>query len=697
MKCFVAVFAAFLAAALPIGAEEAATAEASSSSSSTAAPDLDAAIPSEASDQCGYYLAVSSTSTTEAPRWGVYTGKHVAEGDAILHGDVAINIHNLIGNQLREDHETEETEQLQAFLEKTVDHLEQYVWVPQTVGAQYELAPELGKAVTAIPGPGVLASFHNKFTNADWSHAAAYFRTKWNEPVGVAHPGRGAYSAYYGATMVAQMDIKAGMEVFINYGDNWDDDEEDDDEKTLTAEDHEKVDKTIEKIIGFFDKHGAELDEPAKADIFNFLMVDVMSAAAGATKGKLIREVLPATIEELRRVPDAGGSLTWSQPSALRSLDWLAQYGLCMDNIQPGASTIPNAGRGAFATRGIAEGALVAPVPLVHIANEDILDMYPLVKAEGTDEDEWIRQEDSVIGIQLLMNYCYSHPSTSMIFFPVGHGAALINHSREKANAKLSWSKHPHHHQHWFDVPPFKLADEETSHLGLLMEVVALRPIEEGEEIFIDYGDEWVTAWEAHQASWKTMQQDGHIPTAWPVQALDLMEEHRDGAKPIKIPSENPDYPDNVMTKCFLIVKKPTDEPLVNSAGQKVRLWVNGTSTTTPFDSENLFQCTVDSRKESAEHHYLYDVIFRSQDDPTSVTVVRDVPHKAIVFVDRPGTGDQFRSYSFRHYIGIPDDVFPQGPWRDWGDDEDEGEYDGDDEDEDGGEDDEDGDFRSEL
>ena len=43
---------------------------------------------------------------------------------------------------------------------------------------------------------------------------------------------------------------------------------------------------------------------------------------------------------------------------------------------------------------------------------------------------------------------------------------------------------------------------------------------------------------------------------------------------------------------------------------------------------------------------------------------MKHVPQKANVFVHKPGTSDQHMADSFRHYIGIPDDIFPKGPWR---------------------------------
>lgn len=44
------------------------------------------------------------------------------------------------------------------------------------------------------------------------------------------------------------------------------------------------------------------------------------------------------------------------------------------------------------------------------------------------------------------------------------------------------------------------------------------------------------------------------------------------------------------------------------------------------------------------------------------------MPQKAVTFVDKPETSDQFFKGAFRHPIGIPDEIFPEGPWRDLAD-----------------------------
>ena len=109
------------------------------------------------------------------------------------------------------------------------------------------------------------------------------------------------------------------------------------------------------------------------------------------------------------------------------------------------------------------------------------------------------------------------------------------------------------------------------------------------------------------------------------------------------------------------MVKKPAEgEPLVDSEGRKIRIWADSEDGKPNIVSDNLFDCEIVASNESQEG-YTYEVTWSNGKD---ITIVKEVPHKAIVFLDQPETGDQHLRNSFRHYIGIPDDIFPQGPWR---------------------------------
>jgi hypothetical protein len=170
--------------------------------------------------------------------------------------------------------------------------------------------------------------------------------------------------------------------------------------------------------------------------------------------------------------------------------------------------------------------------------------------------------------------------------------------------------------------------------------------------VFIDYGDEWRNAWDRHVKEWNANEED-----YWPMQALDFNQEHKTEA--FRTIEDEP-YPNNVMVKCFLMVKKPTgDEAEIDEEGRKIRYWSEADSGKTNIVSNNLFDCEIKSHEETSKGHF-YDIVW---DSGMSVTIVKKVPHKAIVLLDRQEEGDQHIWNSFRHYINIGD-IFPE-VWQD--------------------------------
>ena len=110
-------------------------------------------------------------------------------------------------------------------------------------------------------------------------------------------------------------------------------------------------------MIAFFDKHD-DLHAASKAQIYNFLSKDVMVAAVGNHKAKTVAKLLPDTPEKLKEIPAKGGILVHSAPTVYRQDDWLQKNGFCVDHLEPGPSTIPEAGRGALAARPIKKGTI---------------------------------------------------------------------------------------------------------------------------------------------------------------------------------------------------------------------------------------------------------------------------------------------------------------------------------------------------
>lgn len=604
----------------------------------------------EEKDQCGLYLAVSSTATADRTVWGIYAGKDIGKGETIASPDLAVNTLNLRANNLLDSSEEED---LQALLLKPLEFLEESFWVGDATGGKFEL--QEGRIIGAISGPGFLGAYESSMTNAEWFHKQVYQRTRMGEETGVAHPSRGAISPFYDTTCMSTEEIPAGAEIFINYGSSW---EEEDAKDDLKKTDYARIDETVDQMIEFFAKHKDELDEQSKKEIYKFITKDVMNAAVGPEKARKVAKILPSTPEELFKIKAAGGSLQFSQPNAHRSLDWLREYGLCMDNIRVGPSTIPNAGRGAFATRRIKAGGLVAPTPLLHIPTSEVLDMHELY---FTEHGDWARSSDEVTGQQLLVNYCYGHPSSSMLFYPTGSAVGFINHA-DKPNAKLVWSSHPGNMKQWFELEPEDLAEKENTYFGLMMEVVATRDIEEGEEIFLDYGPEWKAAWEEHVSEWEKLIASGEIGPEWPKRAVDFNEIHRTVPYHTEEEGKEAPYPKNVALVAFLMLAE-TD---ASGTLEDPKRWQQPEKGSI-YNAENLFDATIVDRIQIEDDSLImpYNYTVRWLNNKGEPTYVKGVPHEAFAYVDEPETGDQFFEHGFRHYIGIPDDIFPQGPWRD--------------------------------
>jgi hypothetical protein len=441
--------------------------------------------------------------------------------------------------------------------------------------------------------------------------------------------------------------IQTGSEIFVNYGTSW---EEEHLKDELRKVDFARVDETVDQMIEFFRKHAEELDEDSKQEIYQFITKDVMKAAVGPIKARKLAGILPRKPDELIKVKLAGGSLVYSQPSVFRSIDWLNQNGRCMDNIRVGPSTIKNAGRGAIATRKLKKDSIIVPVPLLQIPDKEVLDMHELMNTEFGDLS---RKDDKVTGTQMLLNYCFGHRSSKMLFVPTGGNAGLINHS-DKPNAKLVWSSHPAHQKQWLQMDPDDLLNVDNKWIGLLMEVVALVDIEAGAEIFIDYGKEWKAGWDKHAINWQERIADGRIPKEWPLRALDMKKEY--ATKPYKTEKEleAEPYPSHVSLVAFMFMAETTSEATWGVPP-------NGTA----FTADHLFKPEIVEKVQAAgdvANSYNYTVRWTSSSGAD--TYVKSIPHDAFTFVDDPETSDVYTEHSFRHYIAIPDDMFPEGPWR---------------------------------
>jgi hypothetical protein len=119
------------------------------------------------------------------------------------------------------------------------------------------------------------------------------------------------------------------------------------------------------------------------------------------------------SVEDLEETLNSGGSAKQNYQDTIKSKEWMDKNGQCIDNIREGISNIPNAGRGAFASRYIKKGGLVSPAPLVHLPNRTSLTIYDHMI---TEEGQWKRNVDSPIHQQLVLNYCFGHRDTRKLY-----------------------------------------------------------------------------------------------------------------------------------------------------------------------------------------------------------------------------------------------------------------------------------------
>lgn len=371
------------------------------------------------------------------------------------------------------------------------------------------------------------------------------------------------------------------------------------------------------------------------------------------------RAALPDSLSGLKTVIEEG-SAPYSTPNRVRSLEWLEENGMCLDNIRPGPSTVSGAGKGAFATRFIGKSSIIAPVPVVQILRRH-LEIYERMDEE--DEDS----EVEFVGHQLLLNYCYGHPKSSLLFFPYSPVVNYINHNSERANAELRWSTRDFHKKEWMGLTPEYLARK--SHAGLVMEIVATRDVGPGEEIFLDYGREWEEDWNSFSTNFDPDEEmKSHV------YAHTLNERH-EWLRTVDELEKDP-YPENVMTVCF-IGKMPRPRVNEKEGGPPQFRW--GFYSGIHEDFEGAFACHVLERDEiadlddavnrkdsinPADLRYVVSVTRDADDEEDSLEIYTGVPRTAIRFFDAPYTTDMFLRSAFRHEIGLPDSMVPEA-WRD--------------------------------
>lgn len=224
-----------------------------------------------------------------------------------------------------------------------------YLWNSEETGGYYEGI----NVMSAIPGIMMLGNglpnkLHNVIPYVPTVHEGGLTRND--------SPGAGSITHYHNYTFYSSKNIVAGSEIVVNYGSKWF---------------HEHENKIITKI--------STTTKNTNDDDNNDVVDRNTSSNNKDNKERLVKTV-----------------------------DWLKQNGICLDNIKPNKSKQIHAGRGVYAKRAIPTNHVVAPAPVLVISRKDLMDITRM-KDDGT----------TIIEVkQLLLNYCYGHHHSSILLFP---------------------------------------------------------------------------------------------------------------------------------------------------------------------------------------------------------------------------------------------------------------------------------------
>ncbi|VEU38802.1 unnamed protein product [Pseudo-nitzschia multistriata] len=633
---------------------------------------------------CGVYMAPSTIG--DHSNLGIFTAKAMKNGEKVPYPEIIVPLlWRIFG-----EHPAKSMTDGQLW--------DRYIW-EQYVGeveAFEDLDRTNERVACFIPGVGCTVNSMLELGNI---HSAQ--GSQFDEVVDRTSPGAGAFTPYHSTPTIINAPegfndgVEPGQELFATYGDEW-----------IPwipgaavtfSKNFKKADKLMEEFEDWIVEH--EENPATKDDVTDELLEDMWKVMidfpnVGPRQWEelsvLPREWDRGRLKELKHVkeqqkrnqettssplplpnPPSTSTRYWADKGKV-SLEFLREEGKCQDHIRPDISEIPHAGRGAFASRDLPKGTIVGYAPLIHVGTHG-KDLFEIVyngeSKHGMERFEYrdIEDEDEVDGDleemaesasnrqnrytkqDLVLNYSFGHKNSTLLLTPYGAMVNYINHKSAKdgdgPNVRVQWPTREFvaHKPEWLseDLNFFR---DSVDKIGLSFDYVALRDIKEGEEITMDYGDEWDQAWKDHVASWTP-----------PENAEEYVHSSKFETDYLRTPDEllEEPYPWNLHTLCTeYYTKKPGD--LENSYS----------STFVSDRAEQLLPCRVLDRisleDDDEEEDYLYTVEIQTSEN--SVVVVHDYPRSdnGIQLYDKAYSPMWHMKEAFRHKIAVPDDVFPE-------------------------------------
>ena len=532
-----------------------------------------------------------------------------------------------------------------------------------------------------VPGLGMLANSHLGLVNMRYEESWQIDMSKdgtdslsveGQQSSTLQDVGRGSMSLHSRVLFEAYKEIEVGEELFVNYGDEWFTAREDLIGVIPGASDYEKADIMIAKA---FSSSNDEMSDGNNYSIGSQVYEEMLNDAE-KDGGKRLRAAFP---DHFTDVPDARkmGTARFSAKTSIQSVEWIENNGACIDNIVVGTSTIPQAGRGAFATRSIKEGGVITTTPLITLEREQ-LQLWEEVNA--VDVGVQTKQEDDkvleMVGYQLLLNYCYGHVNSSLILFPYSPSVNFINHgSIEDANAVIRWSSYPYHKGEWLDLSVKEIKDLQKT--GLMFDVLATRDIHRGEEVLLYYGKDWEDSWNVHIEEWfsaskneadavmqKNVTDTLGIPTT-----VDFNERRNPDSIiwTVEEQKRKKPYPDHFETVCRFDHRKADEKCQDTESNDYCEIrW------TYTWNYQHDHPCDIISRAtiDGTDWYSARMSFSNSSTNEMKHYHIEFMPQYAIRLMHRKYARDQYSHGVFREVIGLPVGLYPDH-WMDLNDEAD--------------------------
>ena len=248
--------------------------------------------------------------------------------------------------------------------------------------------------------------------------------------------------------------------------------------------------------------------------------------------------------------------LVTTEEDAQVELELLEEHGACIDALRVGSVMKKNdSGRGAFVTRFFSKGSVITTTPLLVLKRDD-LTIYEVDESQNYKKN--VLKKNNIIGRELLLNYCYGSPNSELLLLPTAPGVNYINHDSQKPNAEIRWSEKmslfpASELQKWRQLHPLDVLEMGSG--KLVMEFIATRDIQHGEEILINYGRKWEEAFQKYLDGESTRGEEERCITATEYLSKQPKE---DGENPtIRTISEQEErpYPAHLQTMCFFYLE----------------------------------------------------------------------------------------------------------------------------------------------